>query len=827
MRGEEAMQAIRQWLEGLGLAEYAAAFEANDVGLDVLPTLTEEDLQRLGVSLGDRKRILLALLKSRSTAGMADSLIESLTAQGERRQVTVLFCDLVGSTALSNTHDPEEYRAILARYHETSIAEIQRFEGFVAQIQGDGILAYFGYPLAHENEADRAVRAGLRIVESIRDARLDQPLQVRIGIASGLVVVSHILAPEKSAVGETPNLAARLQTIAQPGEVLLGDRTRLLAGGAFEYEERGTHILKGIAGPTRAWKVVGQSRVTSRFEAATRGSVLPMIGREQEIGLMLDRWENSRSGKGQVVFLQGEPGIGKSRLLQSFRERVAGRMEMALQYHCSPYHTNSAFYPIADHLERALEFGRDDTAEQRLDKIERYLLGFQFLHSLPYASNAERGNKDHEAGKTECRLLARVLGISCDERYGSMKMSPQRQKDDTISLLVDLVAAIAMRQATAVIFEDLHWADPTTLEVLGSLINRSESLPLLILTTYRPEFVPHWKRGPHITHIGLARLSRTQSANMVLRVAGSKPLGSDLVSQIVDKTDGVPLYVEELTKAVLESSVVVDRGDRYDHSGARDKMGIPATLRDSLMARLDRLVPVKEIAQMGACLGREFSYELVRAISPMSKAQLDEALEKTYRVGVGVSTGTPARRGVRIQARACAGRCLRFSAQDPPASIARRDCQESGRALPGDLRHPARVACAPLHSCGYARTGRPLLEACRRTGPYPHRLARGHCSSRARARGGDDACAIANARSTRTRTTRTTGDGMDCVARLGVPRGGGTPGTGLCARRSANARPAFTSRALGTLGLCACLGPHSTISADRGRVVDPRARVRQ
>ena len=375
------MQSIRQWLAGLGLDQYAASFESNDVGVDVLPKLTEADLQQLGVSLGHRKRILAALASNGVLAGprlpeeARAYSPESVTAEGERRQVTVLFCDLVSSTALSNRLDPEEYRAVLARYHETCIVCVQRFEGFVAQIQGDGVVAYFGYPLAHEGEAERAIRAALAIVQALStlDVGLGQPLSVRVGVASGMVVVTHVLAPEKSAVGETPNLAQRLQTVAQPGEVIASDRTRALAGGAFEYADRGPHTLKGIAEPARAWQVLGPSSATSRFEAATRGRLTPMVGRDQEVALLLARWEASRAGEGQVVLLQGEPGIGKSRMLRAFRERLGEHVEMALQYQCSPYYVNSAFYPIADHLERALRFLRDDTAEQKLDKIERYL----------------------------------------------------------------------------------------------------------------------------------------------------------------------------------------------------------------------------------------------------------------------------------------------------------------------------------------------------------------------------------------------------------------------------------------------------------------------
>jgi class 3 adenylate cyclase len=621
------VQSIGQWLASIGLEQHAELFERNDVDLEILRDLSDEDLRGLGLSLGHRKRILRALLgdEPHLPAVTQPSLIESATAEGERRQVTVLFCDLVGSTGLSNALDPEVYRGLLSRYHETVIRAIQRFDGYVAQIQGDGVVAYFGYPLAHEGEADRALRAALEVLEALRVSSTvaAEPLQVRLGIASGLVVVSHILAPDKSAVGETPNLAHRLQALAQPGEVMVSERTRALAGGGFDYEDRGLHALKGIAGQTRAWRVRGVSSAASRFEAATRGWLTPMVGREQEVGLLLDRWTLSRTGEGQVVLLQGEPGIGKSRMLRAFRERVGPELELALQYQCSPYYTNSAFYPIVDHLERALGFTREDSAEDRLDKLERYLIG------------------EFGRGRTECNLLGRALAIACEARYGALEMSPQRQKDDTIALLVDLVAELARRQAAVVLFEDVHWADPSSMEVLGALIDRTQSLPLLVLLTYRPEFEPAWLSRPHVSPIALTRLSRAQGASIVLRVANDKPLPGELVTQIVDKTDGVPLFLEELTKAVLESDMLIDAGDRYDYSGKVEKLAIPNTLRDSLMARLDRLIPVKEIAQIGAVLGREFSYELVAAVSPMSEGQLDEALDKLSASGLVFRRGNP------------------------------------------------------------------------------------------------------------------------------------------------------------------------------------------
>jgi class 3 adenylate cyclase/tetratricopeptide (TPR) repeat protein len=623
---------IRQWLEQQGLAQYADAFERNDIELDLLSSLSEGELQGLGLSLGHRKRLMLALrdpaMQMGSVAAPAQLSApptESLTSQGERRQVTVLFCDLVGSTALSNTRDPEEYRAILARYHETAISAIQRYDGFVAQIQGDGVVAYFGYPLAHEGEAERAIRAGLSVIERLAQLEDDLPdlLRVRIGIASGVVVVSHVLAPDKSAVGETPNLAARLQTLAQPGEVIISERTRVLAGGAFDYLDCGVHALKGIGEPTRVWKILGQSDAQSRFDAATRGQLTPMVGRDQEIGLLIDRWELARAGEGQVVLLQGPPGIGKSRMLRAVHERLGASIEATLAYQCSPFYSNSAFYPLAEHLERALGFTREDSPEQKLDKLERRFIG-------------ELG-----CTRTDCNLLARALSIPCEARYGALEMSPQRQKDETVRVFIDAVARIASAQACALLFEDAHWADPSTLEALSALVDRAETLPLLVMITYRPEFQPPWLSRAHVTPIALTRLSRAQGASIVLRVANNKPLPADLVAQIVDKTDGVPLFLEELAKAVLESNMVHELPDRYEYSGKLEKLAIPSTLRDSLMARLDRLLPVKEIAQIGAVLGREFSYELVHALSPMSEAQLTEALDKLVGSELVFRRGTP------------------------------------------------------------------------------------------------------------------------------------------------------------------------------------------
>jgi class 3 adenylate cyclase/tetratricopeptide (TPR) repeat protein len=622
------MQTIRQWLAAMHLERYAETFEANDVDLDVLPLLSDSELARLGVSLGHRKRIAMSLRPGKSVrraheADQENSRIPPLMAEGERRQVTVLFCDLVGSTALSNRLDPEEYRTVLSRYHETCIAAVQRFEGFVAQIQGDGVLAYFGYPLAHENEAERAIRSAMAIVDALAelDVGLDHRLQVRVGIATGLVVVSHILAPEKSAVGETPNLAQRLHTLASPGEVITTEHTRVLTRGAFDYENRGVHGLKGILEPVQAWRVLGPGSASSRFDAATGGRLTPMVGRDRELGMLVDRWELARSGKGQVVLLQGEPGIGKSRMLGAFRERLGHGSEVALQYQCSPFHVDSACYPVMEHLQHAMRFERNDGVDERLRKVEQHLI-------------QELGRSRHD-----CHLLSLLLSLPCLDRYGKLALSPQRKKDETLSLLADIVVTIAFRQRRVILFEDVHWADPTSIELLDALVIRAASTPLMILMTYRPEFEPSWLDHPHVCRIVLGRLRPNDAASMVARVAKDRPLPTELIDRIVEKTDGVPLFLEELTRAVIEVSNFAAIDGRYEYTGSSDRLRIPASLHDLLTARLDRLMPLKEVAQIGAVFGREFSYELVSAVSSMSPAEIDHALDKLVESGLVFQRG--------------------------------------------------------------------------------------------------------------------------------------------------------------------------------------------
>ena len=630
------MQSISEWLHSLGLDQYAEVFAANAIDAEVLPDLTDAELKELNLPLGHRKKLLKAIADLNDGTAAAPATTPQTTAPssmataprlptdaGERRQLTVLFCNMVGFTELANRVDPEVLQRIIRSYEDACAVCITRYEGYVFQRLGDGIVAFFGYPLAHEGEAERAIHAGLEIITSL--SKLDVPdaghLAVRVGIATGLVVVS---SGEKGAVGETMNLASRLQGVAQPGSIVVSERVHRLAGGSFDYQDLGEQTLKGIAQATPAYRIVGVSGATSRFEAAhDKSGLTPLVGREHEISMLLERWQLAQDGEGQAVLLSGEPGIGKSRILSALRERLEAQGAQALRFQCSPYYVNSAFWPSIDNFERALKFGRDEAPESKLDKLEALMVTH---YARPLA---------------DVRFIASMLSIPCDERYGPIAMTPQRHKDETLRTLVDLTEAAARRQPSVMLFEDLHWADPTTLEVLDLMIDRVRSFPLLIVLTHRPEFQSRWSQHGHVIAMNLSKLTRAQSAAMVSRVAAAKALPPDLVEQILTKTDGVPLFVEELTKSILESGELKDAGDRYEYAGITHSITIPATLRDSLMARLDRYMPVKEIAQIGAAIGREFSYEIISAVAPRAKAELEDALERLTASGLAYRRGTP------------------------------------------------------------------------------------------------------------------------------------------------------------------------------------------
>jgi class 3 adenylate cyclase/tetratricopeptide (TPR) repeat protein len=593
------MSDIQRWLEAHGLGKYGQMFAENDVDLDVLPELTDAELSALGVSLGHRKKILKA---ARAVARRRDGApFESPASNrgAERRQLTVMFCDLVGSTSLSAEMDPEAYRDVLASYQNVARDVIGHYEGYIARYMGDGLLVYFGYPQAHEDDPERAVRAGLAIVDEVGAMRLDADaeLQVRIGIATGLVVAGDIVgegaSEERAVLGDTPNLAARLQGIAAPNAVVISDMTKRLTEGRFELTALGPQSLKGIKAPVPAHQALSV-RSESRFEAAASRGLTRMIGRESELGLLRQRWEQVALGEGQAVLLSGEPGIGKSRLAEEFREGIEAEGCSVLRYQCSPYHSGSAFYPFIDQLQRVAAF----------------------------AAFLEQTIPDFEIAS---RLLAALMSLPI-ERYPPLEMSPQRQKAETIAALIELITRLADRKPLLVLFEDVHWLDPSSQETLDALVDETRSHQVLCLITHRPEFTPPWAGAGHVTVLSLNRLGRRDVGDIIDNVTGGKSVPDEVQAQILERTDGVPLFVEELTKSVLEAGALNEVNGRYVLAGPSPSLSIPATLHDSLLARLDRLGDVKALAQTAACIGREFSSDLLAAVSGLNEADLDEPL---------------------------------------------------------------------------------------------------------------------------------------------------------------------------------------------------------
>jgi class 3 adenylate cyclase/tetratricopeptide (TPR) repeat protein len=629
--GELVQGSISTWLKALNLERYAAVFEQNGVDLQSLPLLRETDLVELGVLLGHRRILLKAIGEASSTLGnttLASTAFHTAATggAGERRQLTVMFCDLVGSTALAERLDPEDLRVLLNNYRSRCGEVVTRYEGFVARHVGDGILIYFGWPKAHEEDAERALRAALEMIQGVKSVPASAPLSVRIGVATGPVVVGEktdVGEQSNLAVGGTLNLAARLQGLAEPDQIVIASSTRRLVGHAFDLSDLGDHEVKGLSEPVHAWGVIGLSEAASRFEAATHGQVTPLVGREQEISLLLDRWQQAQEGEGQVVLLSGEPGIGKSRVLNALREQWQDRDVETVRFQCSPYYVNSALWPSIDNFERALRFSRNESPDSRLNKLESLVVT---QYGRPLA---------------DVRFIAVMLSIPCEARYGAVVMAPQKHKDETLRALVDLTEAIARKRPTAVLFEDVHWADPTSLEVLDLLIDRVRTIPLLIVLTHRPELRPKWGNQGHVTGVNLTKLTRAQSSAIVSAFTRNKTLPPELLKQILSKADGVPLYLEELTKAILESGELKDLGSHYDYAGSGRSVSVPATLRDSLTARLDRFPAAKEIAQVGAAIGREFSYELIAAVAGHRQARLDSALNELTKSGLAFRRGKP------------------------------------------------------------------------------------------------------------------------------------------------------------------------------------------
>jgi class 3 adenylate cyclase len=554
--------------------------------------------------------------------------------EAERRQLTVLFCDLVDSTALASQLDPEDLREVVRAYQETCAKVIARFDGHIAQYLGDGLLVYFGYPRAHEDDAQRAVRAGLGMVDALGqlNTRLGQErgvqLAVRLGIHTGLVVVGDVgggIRQEQLALGETPNLAARLQGIAASNTLVISAATFQLLGGFFACQSLGTPLLRGVAQPLEVHQVLYERMARSRLDVAGSMGLTPLVGREQEIQLLLERWAQVKDGSGQVVLLSGEAGIGKSRLVQVLPEQVAAEPQAWLTpCQCSPYYQHSALYPIIDLLERvALRFDREESVQQKCSKLEGFLVqyGLRLAETMP--------------------LFAALLSLPLSADYASLLLPPEQQKQQTLQAFLTILPCIAAQQPVLFVMEDLHWVDPTTLALLSLLVDQGPTARILALLTFRPDFDPPWTGRAHLTEITVNRLPRRQAMEVIRQVVHGKALPPEVVEQVVAKTDGVPLFVEELTKMVLESGLLQEREDHYALTGPLPPLAIPATLHDSLMARLDRLATVKGLAQLGATLGRAFSYELLQAVSRWDEETLRRGLHQLVEAEFLYQQGLP------------------------------------------------------------------------------------------------------------------------------------------------------------------------------------------
>jgi class 3 adenylate cyclase/tetratricopeptide (TPR) repeat protein len=614
------VQTIAEWLASLGLAEYAQRFAEHHVDVSVLPDLTDQDLIELGLSLGHRRKLLRAIAElDGPPLAPAEAPAEPVPRdEAERRQLAVMFCDLPGSAALSARLDPEDMWGVFAAYHACVDEVVGRHHGMVARYMDEGVLAYFGYPRAQEDDAEQAVRAGLALVDAVANLKtsLEAPLQVRIGIATGTVVVSELVIDdtpaEQAVIGETPNLAARLQTLAEPGTVLICSQTRQLTGGHFNYGDLGAVALRGWVEPVPVWQVLGPSGVASRFEAMHKTKLPQLFGRDEEIELLLRRWRYVTQGEGRMVLLMGEPGIGKSHITLAFEERLQSEPHSTLRYFCSAHHTNSALFPFIGQVERAAGFERGDSPTQKLAKLEALV--------AQSAVDPER-----------VAVLANLLAIPVDDRFRLQELSPQKRKEKTFAALLAQLDRSAARQPVFTIFEDIHWIDPTSLELLAAMVEQVPRLRVLLLLTTRSEFTPPWPSYPHTTTIPLTRLDRRAGAALVERVTGGKTLPKEVTDEILARTDGIPLFIEELTKTVLESGLLRESDGRYVLEGPLPALAIPTTLRASLMARLDRLALVREVAQIGAVAGRDFHYELLHAVAGMSREKLDDALGQLVR----------------------------------------------------------------------------------------------------------------------------------------------------------------------------------------------------
>ncbi|MGE5386034.1 MAG: adenylate/guanylate cyclase domain-containing protein [Betaproteobacteria bacterium] len=618
---------VEEWLRLQGLGQYAALFAENAIDHEILPTLSESDLRSIGLPLGHARKLALAAAKL-NPAQSPSPLPEPAPApavEPERRQLTVMFCDLVGSTALSSRLDPEDLRTIIQRYQKTCADVVARYGGFLAQYLGDGILVYFGYPQAQEDAAERAVRTGLEIIAAVN--QLDVPataqIQVRIGVATGLAVVGDLIGRGASAqaavIGQTPNLAARIQSLAEPGCMTIAESTRKLVGNLFEYRDLGLQRLKGIDGEVGVLQVVGERQNAARFESI-RQTGGDCVGRQREVDFLLEKWRATIAGDGQIVLAWGEAGIGKSRLLRQLNKQLEGESLIRVNVQCSPQHLLSPLYPIISSNQRFMGLRPEESVDEKLDKIEQMLAVGNQVEKAP--------------------LLAALMSVPTTGRYPSLTLTAEEQKEQTLQMCVDFVLDMASRQPVLYQVEDAHWIDPTTEELLTRLVAQIPRHRIFLLVTGRPECRPPWLDKPNVSLLDLGRLGETEIRLMVQSIAG-KALPEAVISQILAKTDGVPLFVEELTRTVLESGLLHETGECWELNGPLPPMAIPLTLQDSLMARLDRLSSAKEVVQVASAIGRSFSYAMLAAVMDTPESQLRTALERLFKAGLIFPRGEP------------------------------------------------------------------------------------------------------------------------------------------------------------------------------------------
>ncbi|MBS0155577.1 MAG: AAA family ATPase [Nitrospira sp.] len=621
---------VSAWLENLGLERYREVFEQNAITWDVLPELNDADLISLGVLLGHRKKLLRAIAQLSQSSGPDRANPATIPAstvltppafgrdQAERRQLTVMFCDLVGSTRLARRLDPEDVQEIIRRFLEACSRAVGRFNGYVAKYMGDGLLVYFGYPHAHEHDAERAVHAGLAILDLVMTPSREElssqesEIAVRIGIATGKVIVGEIIgeetAKERSVFGETPNLASRLQGVAAPNQLVVDSATKRLVGNEFQFVDHGSVSLKGFDAPIQVWRVLGTKISTSRFESYRSGRVANFIGREHESALLVGRWREAVDGEGQVVLLCGEAGIGKSRLCRSVCDQLVDEPHQKIELQCSPYHTNTALYPVINCLRQAAALASADDPLTQRKKLNAF------------AGSADIGDQ------TTVSLLAELLSIPGDAQHALLTMSSDKRKNMTLEALVRQLQRLADHRPVLFIVEDAHWLDPTTMDLLTRIIDHIQRMRVLLLITFRPDFKSVWIEYDHVTCLTLNRLPRRQSAELLASMTGGRALPPEVQQAILAKTDGVPLYLEELTENLLESGVLTEGNSTFSLKEPLKELSIPDSLQALLMERIDRLGAAKEIIQLGSAIGREFSYELLREIVDITDGELKNML---------------------------------------------------------------------------------------------------------------------------------------------------------------------------------------------------------